>query len=302
MRDQAEVLRRWRGMRANPAGRNGNSTRPNRKARVIAVSSGKGGVGKTTVATNLGILLAQRGVRVGILDADLGLANVDLLLGLSSRYNLAHVLFGEKDLSEIELEGPAGLRVYPGGSGLTEMANLDREQLERFLAGLSILDERLDLLLIDTGAGVAHGVTSFLWAADEVLLVTTPEPPAVTDAYAVIKSMSHHNPDTHLHLVVNMVTSPREAEGVYRNLNLTAQRFLRKPCPFELLGHVPADSRTRRAVIQQQPLALAHPGARFTRALETMATELHSVGTPGGQGVAGLFDRLLRRIRPLNEP
>src|SRR5690625_605830 len=102
MRDQAEVLRRWRGMRANPAGRSGNSTRPNRKARVIAVSSGKGGVGKTTVATNLGILLAQRGVRVGILDADLGLANVDLLLGLASRYNLAHVLFGEKDLRSEE--------------------------------------------------------------------------------------------------------------------------------------------------------------------------------------------------------
>lgn len=293
MKDQAEVLRHWRRMRtaANKENRVGT------KARVIVVSSGKGGVGKTTVSTNIGILLAQRGLRVGILDADLGLANVDIMLGLSSPYNLAHVVFGEKSLPEIELEGPAGLRIYPGGSGLEEMANLDRHQLERVLEGLSVLDERLDLLLIDTGAGISHGVTSFLWSASEVLLVTTPEPPAVTDAYAVIKSVSLHNKQAHIHLVVNMVRSEQEAGGVFRNLHLTAERFLEEMCAFSFLGYVPTEPRTRQAVIEQQPLALAQPGSRFTRSLAKMAEDLHGSTAPATHGVAGLFERLWRRIR-----
>ncbi len=293
IRDQAEVLRRWLQMRPAAA----RSKHSGDKARVIVVSSGKGGVGKTTVVTNIGILLAQRGLRVGILDADLGLANVDLMLGLSSRYNLSHVVFGEKSLTEIELEGPGGLRIYPGGAGLEEMANLDRTQLEHFLEGLSILDQRLDLLLIDTGAGISHSVTSFLWSAPEVLLVTTPEPPAVTDAYAVLKSVSHHNGRAHVHLVVNMVRSEQEADGVFRNLYLTAQRFLNTVCSFHLLGSVPMEPRTRRAVIEQQPLALAQPSSRFTRSLAKMAAELHGIETPENHGVASLFDRLWRRIR-----
>lgn len=295
IRDQAEVLRRWRQMRLTAAQRQ----RSDAKARVIVVSSGKGGVGKTTVATNIGILLAQRGLRVGILDADLGLANVDLMLGLSSRYNLSHVVFGEKTLTEIEVEGPAGLRIYPGGSGLEEMANLNRDQLEHFLEGLSDLDQRLDLLLIDTGAGISHSVTSFLWSAPEVLLVTTPEPPAITDAYAVLKSVSHYNSRAHVHLVVNMVRSQQEAEGVFRNLHLTAQRFLKSMCTFHLLGCVPLEPRTRRAVVEQQPLALAHPSSRFTRSLAKMAADLHGTEVPEQEhyGVAGLFDRLWRRIR-----
>lgn len=291
--DQAARLRSWV--------RDPGTNRPRRSAaeaaaRVIVVTSGKGGVGKSNVAVNLGIYLAQSGMRVGILDADMGLANVDLLLGLTPRYHLSHVLSGEKRLTDIGMEGPSGLVVYPGGPGLAELANLSQWRLERFVTRIAELDRQLDLLLIDTGAGIGHTVTAFVRSVKEILLVTTPEPTAIRDAYAIAKTGVAGNSDVRIHLVVNMATL-REAEGVCAKLNMMATRFLVPPLQMELLGHIPLDERVVRSVIEQTPFILAYPGTKASRALTQIAARLYGGKPAPKQGIAALFRRFAIRTR-----
>ncbi|MGI6225623.1 MAG: MinD/ParA family protein, partial [Peptococcales bacterium] len=163
-----------------------------RLTKVITVASGKGGVGKTNFTLNFGLALAELGQKVLILDADLGLANVDVILGIVPKYNLLHVINDEKELSEIVIEGPKGIKIIPGGSGIYELADLKEWQLERFLIRLTTLEKEYDYLLIDTGAGISKNVLDFALAADEIFIITTPEPTSITDAYGLIKTLDKH--------------------------------------------------------------------------------------------------------------
>lgn len=282
--DQAEALRTLVGG-GDPA-----------RSRVIAVTSGKGGVGKTNLAVNLGIALAQRGLKTGILDADLGLANVDIVLGMSPPLNLGHVLDGEKSLAEVMVVGPEGLRLIAGGSGVYELANLSQWRLERFIRTMQELDMSLDVLFVDTGAGISHNVLAFLLAACELLVVTTTEPTAIADAYGVIKVTSAKNPSARIHLVVNMAPGEDEAEAASRSLASVVRRFL--TLEIDYLGYVPRDIAVNRAVQDQIPFVLAYPGSRAAQNVQRIASRLSRVeeAVPRG-GLAALFSRMAKGRR-----
>jgi len=186
MRDQAERLREL----VNSKNHRANS----RKARIIAVTSGKGGVGKTNLSVNLSICLSKLGQKVTLIDTDLGLANIDLMLGMIPKYHLGHFFSGERDLADVVMEGPAGVRIIAGGSGLQELANIDSWQLDNCIERLFTLDEDNDFIILDTGAGISSKVIRFLLAAEEIIVVTIPEPTSIADAYGVIKILSKKTP------------------------------------------------------------------------------------------------------------
>lgn len=291
MRDQAERLRAL----VSSAGTSERLRDPAIKARVISVTSGKGGVGKTTLAVNLALAAQQSGLSTVLFDADLGLANLDIVLGVFPRYNLLHVLQGEKTIGEIICAGPEGLRLVAGGSGLAELANLNKQQLGRFIAGLAELDNNSDLIIIDTGAGLAESVLSFLYASQEIIVVTTPEPTAITDAYAVIKLASKHE-NKKIHVVVNRAQNQQEAASVFAKIATTANRFLKIDISFA--GWIPEDGLVTRTIISQQPILLRHPSSRVAVAVRQLQTALFSgldsEALPEETGLRAFFSRLTR--------
>ena len=268
---------------------------PNR-ARVLAVTSGKGGVGKTNFSTNLALTLAQQGQRVIVLDADLGLANLHVVLGVTPRYHLEHVLQGERTLEETLFVGPCGIQIIGGASGLSELANLDGRQRDRFIESLQRLDTLADVVIIDTGAGLSHTVMSFLHAAEEILIVTTPEPTAITDAYATIKVVTGENPDAKLRLIVNMAQSAEEAQAVANRLDRIARQFMN--IGLEFAGFIPLDPVVRAAVRAQKPFVLTHPNAPASRSIAQIAKHL-GFGTeaPTAPIKTGGFTGLLGRMQ-----
>ena len=269
------------------------SSRP--VARVVAITSGKGGVGKTNFSSNLAITLAARGQRVILVDADLGLANVHVVLGIVPRFHLEHVMQGEKTLKEVLYPGPGGIHIIGGGSGLTELANLDEARRSRFIQSLSELDSLADVVLLDTGAGLSHNVMSFLCAVDEVIVVTTPEPTAITDAYATIKVLSQENPRAQQRLVINMAQSEADAQAVAQRLQGIARRFLNRD--LDCLGYLPHDAAVSRAVRAQQPFTLFQPNAPAARAIVQIAARLGYDEPPvstSAAGVNGLLTRMQR--------
>lgn len=289
MTDQAQSLRELVANSAHGA---------QRGARVLTITSGKGGVGKTSLAVNLAISLARLGLRVGILDADLGLANVDIVLGLSPPYNLTHVVNGQKRLSEIVLPGPEGVLVYAGGTGVFELANLSQWRLERFVREIATLDTTLDYLIVDTGAGISRNVMSFVLACDEVILVTTPEVTAITDAYGVIKLIAAHQDDAKIRVVVNMVRSQAEAEKVLRSLNVVVSQFVRSRLTLELLGYIPIDTAVTMAIREQEPLLLSRPGSKAAAHIVEIARRLvYESATRQPTGVGALFQRMANLVR-----
>lgn len=267
-----------------------------RRARVLAVASGKGGVGKSTVTANLAVALAEQGQRVTVLDADLGMANVDVLFGLNPEGTLTHLLKGEKSLDEITMTGPAGVQLIPGGSGLAELANLNEWQFGRLLDSLMPVEQQADLLLIDTGAGLSRNVTNFFLAADEVLLVTTPEPPAILDAYGILKTLAERRERLPVNIVVNRAGSAREAEGVAKRLADTAERYLGfRP---HYVGAVAEDPHAVEAV-KRQTLLISHnavsPAARNLRDIARQLLALHEPLVAEQEAAApqlGFFQRL----------
>ena len=273
MTDQAQGLRALADQ-ARPGYELGHSaiTTPPPAARTIAVTSGKGGVGKTNFSTNLALLLAQSGERVIVLDADLGLANIHVVLGISPHFHLGHVMHGEKSLRDILYPGPAGIQLIAGGSGITELANLNAKQRRRFVGGLAELDHLADIILIDTGAGLSHNVLAFVLAAEEVVIITTPEPTSIADAYATIKTIARDNPEARLHLVVNMAADEAEARTVAERLQLVAKQFLN--VDLNVLGSLPQDAAVPRAVRAQKPFWLSAPNAPVGRALTQIADAL----------------------------
>ena len=261
------------------------------RSRVIAVSSGKGGVGKTNLTINLGLSLAQRGLRVAIFDADMGTANVDVVLGLQPRYHLHHVVTGQKRLTEIIVEGPCGLRVIPGASGLPDLANLPQTQREMLLRALLALDGMVDLLLIDTGAGVGSSVTQFILAAGELLLVTTPEPTAITDAYALIKILAGYQLPVSMNLVINNVRQRGEDKLISQNLTKVTERFLGRR--IEMVGAVPYDTSVSEAVKNQWPLLLSYPYSPASNAINRLGKRLWIGEEPSASSIAHFFKRIL---------
>lgn len=269
---------------------------PKYQSRVIAIASGKGGVGKTNLAVNLGLTLARRNLRVALLDADLGTANADILLGLQPRFHLHHVVTGQKKLPEIIVEAQHGLKVIPGASGLPELADLPERQRHALLHSLLVLDGTVDLLLIDTGAGVGSNVLQFVRAAGEVLVVTTPEPTAITDAYALIKSISHYQIPITTRVVINSVRQKGEGDIAGQKLASVAHQFLGKQ--IELLGVLPYDDMVQRAVRAQTPLVESYPRSPAAVAINALSEQLWA-GTPVGSGKSGGVKDFLKRILAL---
>lgn len=268
---------------------------PRRAARTLAITSGKGGVGKTNFTTNLALLLARSGQRVLVVDADLGLANIHVVLGLAPPYHLEHVLRGEKTLREIICPGPCGLQIIAGGSGIAELANLDNAQRQRFIGGLAELDDLADIILVDTGAGLSHNVLGFVLSVEEVIILTTPEPTAITDAYATIKVVSRENPDARLRLVVNMATSDTEAHAAAKRLQLVSDQFLK--VQLEVLGHLPQDTSVQRAVRAQMPFVLGTPETPAALALQTICDRIGyrtPSETTAAAGAGGFLNRIAR--------
>lgn len=245
-------------------------TRPH--VRTIAIASGKGGVGKSNLAANLAVALGELGARVLLLDADIAQANLDLLLGVNPRYDLQHVLAGDKSLEEIVVQGPRGVSLVPASSGVPELAELDDYRLECLIRGLGNLEADVDLILIDAASGTSRPVITFCLAADEVVIVTTPEMPAFSDAYAMIKLLQQRGLTQAPRLVVNAAGSAEEAEEVAHRLSLVARRFLKlEP---EMWGHVPFDAAIPRAVRRQEPVVTAFPRSPSAVAYRALAAQL----------------------------
>jgi flagellar biosynthesis protein FlhG len=241
-------------------------------SRVMAIASGKGGVGKTNVVAGLAMALAQQGSRVVVLDADFGLANLDILLGLSPTYTLEHVLKGEKLLEEILIEGPFGIRIIPASSGIQELTRLDAAAELRLVQGLQRVSQGVDWLLIDTAAGIHDSVIKLLMAAQEVLLVTTPEPTALVDAYAMVKVVHLRDPHKDLWLLVNNAQSQEEAEETIEQLQAAIRRFLDRE--IQVLGMVPSDAYMLQAVRQQRCVVDLYPQAPAAQAFVQAARQL----------------------------
>jgi flagellar biosynthesis protein FlhG len=260
--------------------------------RVISVTSGKGGVGKTNVVANLAVALARLGQRVLVLDADLGLANLDVLLGLSPRWNIRHVLTGEKRLDEVIVDGPGGIKVLPASSGVQELTQLGEEQKLLLLSELDGLEPDCDLLLIDTGAGISPNVTYFNLAALERIVVVTPEPTSITDAYALIKVMATRHATRSFKLLVNQVKGEAEARGVFAKLVRVVDRFIGQ-VSLECLGWVPTDGCLPKAVQRQQAVVELYPECPASRGFGRVAEAIAaSVAAPADGNIKFFWRRL----------
>lgn len=260
------------------------------KARSLAITSGKGGVGKTNAAANLALSFTQAGQRVVALDANFGLANLDLLLGLDSRGTLEDVLRGGRMLEEILLEGPGGMRILPAGTGMQELTRLDRASELRLVQGLQRIAEDADWLLMDTAAGIHEAVVKLLLAADEVLVVTTPEPASMVDAYAMVKVTHLRAPRKPIRLLVNQCASLEEAEEAVDQMQEACERFLGRR--LMLLGAVPADSALLQAVREQRAVLEAYPESPSARAFRACAERLMRGESLIREGLAAEWGRV----------
>ena len=241
-------------------------------ARIIAVTSGKGGVGKTNLTVNLAIALGMAGKRVIVIDADLGMANVDVVLGTSSKYNLLHLLQENVSLEDVLLHGPYGVNYISGGSGMEEAAEFSVSERQLLLQKLTLCEDMADIILVDTGAGLGKNVLDFILAADEVLLLTTPEPTSLTDAYAVMKAYSLYASNKDMKLVINRAYNEAESRDVAAKLGNTAERFLHMS--IDCLGCIYEDRNVMNAVRQQTPLMVAYPNTIAAKCVRAVANGL----------------------------
>jgi flagellar biosynthesis protein FlhG len=265
------------------------------RATVIAVTSGKGGVGKSNIAVNLAIKLASAGKRVVLLDADLGLANADVLCNIDLPSNLSHVIARKRELTEVMVHGPGGFQLIGGASGLARMADLSDYDRQRLVSALAELEARTDVILIDTGAGISPNVLSFTRCADQVLVVTTPEPTAITDAYAVIKVISRDAPERPLSLLVNQVRQPGEGRLVYERIAKVAKQFL----SVHVLdaGFVPSDPEVPAAVRRRTPFLITSPRCPASLCISQLAMRLERGVGAAADGGGGFFNRMSRWFR-----
>jgi len=242
------------------------------RVRVLAVTSGKGGVGKTNISANLAYLLSKKKKKVLVLDADVGLANMDVILGLTPKYNLYHVLNGEKSIRDVIVQGPGGFMILPSASGIQEMSDLSKGHKLTLIDEIKTLQEQVDFMLIDTGAGIAGNVMYFNMAAQEIIVVTSPEPTAITDAYAMIKVLYQRHAKDHFRILVNMVKSEEEAKEVFARLNQATNHFLN--VSVEYLGYVVQDEHIADSVRQQKPFVSLFPHCPASKCMQVLADKI----------------------------
>ncbi len=265
--DQAEQLRRII---------KGSAPQRRPLARVITVTSGKGGVGKSNTAINLAIQFRRMGQKVIILDADFGLANIEIMFGAVPKHNLCDLIYQRMGIKDIITWGPMEVGFISGGSGISGMSNLNRDELSYIVESLSELDEIADTIIVDTSAGIADAVLEFLVASGEILLVTTPEPTSITDSYSLLKALGrnpHFRPEmTQIRVIANKVSDANEARALYAKLETVVNKYLKVPISY--LGMIPQDPQLARAVMQQMPVSLDNPKARAAVAYEILAAKL----------------------------
>ncbi|MDE6435320.1 MAG: MinD/ParA family protein [Lachnospiraceae bacterium] len=245
-------------------------------ARVIAVTSGKGGVGKTSISVNLALQFQKQGKRVVILDADFGLANVEVMLGIRPKYDLADVIFSNRSIEDIITEGPAGIGFISGGSGVQDMGNLDKNNLQKLIAQLVKLDNLYDIVIIDTGAGIADSVIEFVLSSPEVILVITPEPTSITDAYSLLKVVNRKKEfdrnSKAIKVITNRVESYEDGQEIYEKIRIVVSKFLN--IQLEYLGYIPYDKRMENAVLEQKPVVIVAPNSEPALRLKTICNVL----------------------------
>ncbi len=270
MADQAEKLRNIIKAQSQPR---------RQAARVITVTSGKGGVGKSNTAINLAIQFRKMDQKVIILDADFGLANIEIMFGTVPKYNLYDLIYQGKNIRDIITWGPMDVGFISGGSGIVGMANLSQDYLNYIIQNLVELDSMADVIIVDTGAGISNAVLEFLVASNEILLVTTPEPTSITDSYSLLKALNRHSrfsPDyTSINVLANKVKNEEEGSMLYHKLNTVVSRYLK--LPIEYLGYIPQDEQLSRAVMQQTPISIQNTSARSALAYGGIARKLMNV-------------------------
>lgn len=245
---------------------------------VIAVSGGKGGVGKSNISVNLGIALAQKGRRVVLLDADLGLANIDVLLGITANRNMADVLAGDCDLRDILVNGPGGIRIVPASSGTQRMTQLSSMEHAGLINAFSELGDQIDVLIVDTAAGISESVVSFLRASQELLLVVCDEPTSITDCYALIKLMNRDYATNRFRILANQVRNEQEGRHLFEKLTRVTERFL--DVALQYVGMVPYDEAVKKAVQRQKAVLEAYPRAKASLAIKALAEKVDSWPLP----------------------
>ena len=289
--DQAEKLRNVIKLK---------NQHPAMTARVITVTSGKGGVGKSNVAVKLPVQMTRLGKKVLIFDADFGLANVEVMFGAVPKYNLGDLIYHGKGIREIITEGPMGIGFISGGAGIMGLNNLTKDQILYFIKSLRELDELADVILVDTGAGISDSVLEFVMASPEVVLVTTPEPSSLTDSYSLLKTL-YRNPnflreETSIRVLSNRAASLEEGKNVYDKLNSVVEQFL--DGKIDYLGMIPQDMMLEKSVRQQKPVSINVPEARSSKAFEVMAVNLleNEHNLPNIRwGIAQVFSDLINR-------
>ena len=266
-----------------------------KRTRIVVVTSGKGGVGKTNLALNLAISLGELDKKVILLDADMGLANVDIILGMVPKYNLYHVIKQEKELKDIIMSGPKGVQIIPGGSGIFQMANLSEYQLKQVISELGKLDGECEVMIVDTGAGIANNVLSFALMADDIIVLTTPEPTSLTDAYGIIKTAVTREARGKYHLVVNRASSDSQGVMVGQKLKTVCERFL--GVEVNVLGFVPEDRSVHSAVMKQEALVVHAPdsvAAQNIRGIACRLCEKNGTEITKPIGIKGFFRSITR--------
>ncbi len=278
-----------------------SQSRQRKVARVITVTSGKGGVGKSSISVNLAIQMSKLGKKVIILDADFGLANVEVMLGIRPRYNLADLLFKGKDIKDIITEGPKGIGFISGGSGIQELNHVSREQIIDLTHKLDEIDSITDVIIIDTGAGINDIVLEFVIASTETLLVTTPEPTSLTDSYALLKILDRKpefsTTNSTIKMIVNRVESPAEGKELFNKFNVVVNTFLNNK--IEYLGSIPQDSNVPKAIIQQKPYSILYPNSQSTKAIINLTNILceNTQEVQKRKGISQLFSNLIHSRR-----
>ncbi len=277
------------------------SSQPQRPlARVITVTSGKGGVGKSNTAINLAVQFKKMGQRVIILDADFGLANIEVMFGAVPKHNLCDLIYQGKNIKEIITWGPMDVGFISGGSGIAGMSNLSIDHLSYIIKNLSELDEMADIIIVDTGAGIADAVLEFLVASGEILLVTTPEPTSITDSYSLLKALNRHprysKEVSHIKVIANKVENGQEGRSLYEKLDTVVARYLKIPITY--LGMIPQDAQLAKAVMQQMPVSIQNPDSKSAQAYEMLAAKLMNKElnkTLTKRGMAAFFSHIISK-------
>lgn len=266
---------------------------PLNSCRVVAVSSGKGGVGKTNIAVNLAIALTSLGKKVALLDADYALANVDILLGFNPQLTLEHVLSGQRSVGEILIDGPGGVKIVPASSGVQNLSHLDSRQENMLFQALQMLERYFEILVIDTAAGINDDVITILRSAAEALIITNPEPPAFVDSYALVKHVHGFDPSYRFKLLVNQVSHEQEALSVYDRISKTVQKFLRGRIDY--FGYVTEDQSVKKAVRMRKPFYLQFPSSSASVCVQNLAVKLLKDRTSDDMTFSGRLQGMMNR-------